>query len=168
METKNPRTLRVIYMTKKIKEVINLFLGEERVALEEATKDREKAIDAFGRGNTDPTNRKGDLLLMVYEDDTIEALGEPEDLHDIVDGTLSSLDIKEKKPEEDKFYVYSFYWSDNSFELLINEKNKNKIKKLLDEYKKDNKDYNDMGWSRFLRKKGYKVRSAEPAYELYF
>jgi len=168
METKNPRTLRVIYMTKKIKEVINLFLGEERVALEEATKDREKAIDAFGRGNTDPTNRKGDLLLMVYEDDTIEALGEPEDLHDIVDGTLSSFNMETKKPTNDEFYVYSFYWMDNSFELIINEKDRDKIKELLDEYKEDNKDYNDMDWSRFLRKKGYKVRSAEPTYELHF
>jgi len=40
--------------------------------------------------------------------------------------------------------------------------------KLLNEYRKEDGDYNNWGWLEFLQKKGYKVKMIEPDYEVYF
>ncbi len=76
---------------KKIKKVINVFIGVEEVELSEPIEDKHEAIDSFGRGNLEPANRKGDLLILVYEDESTEILGKENDLLNSVRGTLKSI-----------------------------------------------------------------------------
>ena len=63
--------------------------------------------------------------------------------------------------------IYEFYWEDGSFLLEIDADPKT-VEKLLDEYKKLDEDYDDLGWIEFLEEKGIKVREIAPEHSFYF
>jgi len=65
--------------------------------------------------------------------------------------------------------IVKFWWEDGEFLVEIKDRvTKEKIEELLNEYRKEDEDYNNWGWLEFLQKKGYKVKMIEPDYEVYF
>jgi len=65
--------------------------------------------------------------------------------------------------------IVKFWWEDGEFLVEIKDRViKEKIEELLNEYRKEDEDYNNWGWLEFLQKKGYKVKMIEPDYEVYF
>jgi hypothetical protein len=63
--------------------------------------------------------------------------------------------------------IYRFWYSDGEFLMEIEAKTRI-VKKLLNEYRKSNPEYNDEEWLRFLRKKGIKARFIKPRISIYF
>ena len=66
--------------------------------------------------------------------------------------------------------IVKFWWEDGEFLAEIEGKGltKEKIEKLLDEYRKEDEYYDNWGWLEFLQKKGYRVKMVEPDCEIYF
>lgn len=70
--------------------------------------------------------------------------------------------------------IIEFYWgqkADERFrlEILSNKPfTEDDIEKLLDEYRKEYRDYDNDGWVDFLEERGFTVRGLEPEKYIYF
>jgi len=71
--------------------------------------------------------------------------------------------------------IYRFFWDDGKECMLLEILARSTeavepkaIEKLLDEYRKDNEDYNIDDWCDFLAEHGYAVRLFKPDYSMYF
>ena len=71
--------------------------------------------------------------------------------------------------------IYRFFWEAGKdgvlldiVSLSLDAVEPNAIEKLLDEYRKDNEDYNIDDWCGFLTVHGYEVRMFIPDYSMYF
>jgi len=66
--------------------------------------------------------------------------------------------------------VYEFYWGHDVDEQFLMEidADEDTVKKLLDEYRSSDEEYNNFGWCDFLRRKGIKAEIIEAEYYIYF
>ena len=72
---------------------------------------------------------------------------------------------------EPETHVYEFVWGYEPFLMEINTNDDIKIKQLLDEYRRSDKDYNADRWEDFLREKGFvvdRILLPEPEFEMDF
>jgi len=68
--------------------------------------------------------------------------------------------------------IYMFYWGnardlDEMFMMEIDEDEDN-VKRLLNEYRDIDKEYNNIGWLEFLEERNIKARILVPDYWIYF
>jgi len=72
-----------------------------------------------------------------------------------------------------EWYVYAFYWDDgnrlgeNVFLMKI-KADKETVQRLLDEYRDEDKGYDQFGWLEFLKKHGIEAELIEPEHWIYF
>lgn len=64
--------------------------------------------------------------------------------------------------------LYLFWFDEERHLAYINEEDKRKIEKLLDEYRNNDDAYNLEDWYKYLESKGYKVEGIHEDYSFYF
>jgi hypothetical protein len=64
--------------------------------------------------------------------------------------------------------TYCFWWDNGEEQFLMEiDADPKTVKKLLHQYRKEDENYDDLGWLDFLNKKGIKAEIVDPI-EIYF
>lgn len=66
--------------------------------------------------------------------------------------------------------IYCFYWGDGKDECFYMEidVDAETVKKLLDEYRDEDEEYDNWGWAEFLESRDIKYRFIEAEHYIYF